>query len=313
MRVSNHLSWRFLLVCAAIAPAVATGETLYLQAFVNGVDQDLIVRVEHSPPDYRVSSGDLAELGFRKESLPADADAWVNLSGLPGVRVSYTALEQRLDLEIPDELLTPQLLGDSGQSEVPPHSDVGLMFNYAFHLQSDKTSLEQAQGRPQAPSVGDHIVGTALPDDEYEKAYEQKNKSVTLSSELRLFSDRGLFINRGYATGDSDALRYVREDSFWTYTALDSMRRYGVGDFIGSSLTWTRALRLGGARVARNFGVRPDLVTYPLPALGGTAIVPTTVDLYVNGARQFSGEARPGPFLIDQALPLTGAGEVAIV
>jgi outer membrane usher protein len=233
---------------------------------------------------------------------------------MEGVIAHYSPLEQRLDLEVPTALLAPQLLGNDPVDETPPSSATGLVFDYALHLQSDRTTLQQAATRQHAPAIRETSALSPLAEDsDYASAYEEKNKTAALSTELRLFSPRGLLVNRGYTTLDSGESSYVREDSFWTYSELDSMRTWVVGDFIGSSLTWTRSLRFGGAQLSRNFGVRPDLVTFALPALGGTALVPTTVDLYVNGNRQFSGDARPGPFLLTDPPPLTGAGNVAIV
>nr|WP_284503570.1 MULTISPECIES: fimbria/pilus outer membrane usher protein [unclassified Caballeronia] len=86
-----------------------------------------------------------------------------------------------------------------------------------------------------------------------------------------------------------------------------------IGDTISSSLSWTRAVRLGGVQVSRDFSLRPDLVTYPVPTLGGSAAVPTAVDLYVNNVRQYSGQAPSGPFVINAVPAVTGAGEATIV
>jgi outer membrane usher protein len=35
--------------------------------------------------------------------------------------------------------------------------------------------------------------------------------------------------------------------------------------------------------VGSNFGTRPDLVTTPLMSAGGDALVPSSVDVFVNG------------------------------
>ena len=303
------LSWMFPLLAAA-----APDEVLYLQAFVNGVDQDVIVRVERSAGDFLLQADDLLVLGLKSEILPAASEGRVALSGLAGVQAIYSPLEQRLDLEIPMALLRPQLLGSVHESDEAPRSDTGLVLDYALHLQSDRTTLAEAEGRSFAPTVLENWTRAPVTrTTEYRGEFEQKTRAASLSTSTRLFSPAGLFINRGYTTWDSGESEYIREDSFWTYSELDSLRTWTVGDFIGSSLTWTRALRLGGAQLTRNFGVRPDLVTFALPQLGGTAVVPTTVDLYVNGTRRFSGDALPGPFLLTDPPPLTGAGEVAVV
>ena len=71
-------------------------------------------------------------------------------------------------------------------------------------------------------------------------------------------------------------------------------------------------MRLGGFQLATDFTLRPDLVTFPLPQLSGSTLVPTTVDVLVNGVRQLSQPVTPGPFEIRSLPIVTGAGEVDI-
>ncbi len=66
-------------------------------------------------------------------------------------------------------------------------------------------------------------------------------------------------------------------------------------------------------RFARNFGIRPDLVTTPLLTASGSAVVPSAVDVFVNNQRVYSQQVQPGPFTIDQLPAVTGAGDVNIV
>lgn len=72
-------------------------------------------------------------------------------------------------------------------------------------------------------------------------------------------------------------------------------------------------MRLGGAQLARDFSLRPDMVTYPLPQFSGAAAVPTTVDLFINGNRSASTQVRPGPFTVSNLPFINGAGEATII
>ena len=72
-----------------------------------------------------------------------------------------------------------------------------------------------------------------------------------------------------------------------TFTPTPStMRRYRAGDFISGFLSWTRPVRLGGAQINSDFSMRPDLITFPVPAVAGSVAVPSTVDVLVNGSRK---------------------------
>ena len=134
-----------------------------------------------------------------------------------------------------------------------------------------------------------------------------------LYSEQRFFYPGGIVDNTGTAYWYTSQHRYVRLDTSWSHSNPDSMVTTRIGDTISSSLTWTRPVRLGGAQVSRDFALRPDLITYPVPTLAGSAAVPSAVDLYVNNVRQFSGTAPSGPFVINATPAVTGAGEAVIV
>ncbi|HKE95907.1 MAG TPA: fimbria/pilus outer membrane usher protein, partial [Povalibacter sp.] len=297
-------------------PGEATQE-LFLQVFLNGIDQEVIFRVERRGDTFYVAADDLSAVGLKIDNLPLDAHRDVALNAIAGVKYNYDEQQQRLDLTVPDPLRHPQLLGFGAPAATAAHSDLGVVLDYAMHVQSKQVSLAQrldAGQRRYAPLIETDYSGLPLlAQDDISRAYQQRNQTGALDADMRVFSPIGLFVNSGYATFESGNSDYIRNDSYWTYSSVDSLRTWTVGDFISSSLPWTRAMRMGGARVARNFDVRPDLVTFPLPLLGGSAVVPTTVDLYVNGVRQFSGQAQPGPFVITDPPALTGSGLVSIV
>jgi len=49
-------------------------------------------------------------------------------------------------------------------------------------------------------------------------------------------------------------------------------------------------VRLGGAQIATDFSLRPDLVTFPVPIVAGSVAVPSNVDVLVNNVRVLSLE-----------------------
>src|SRR5690606_25233946 len=64
--------------------------------------------------------------------------------------------------------------------------------------------------------------------------------------------------------------------------------------------------RFGGLQIGTDFGLQPYIVTTPLTQFFGEAALPSTVELYVDGLKQTTGEVPPGPFQI--ATPAGGAG-----
>ncbi len=298
------------------APEPANG-AYYHAASINGLDKQLIVQMDRIDGDFHISADELHELGVLTTGLSFDDNQRIALSAIPDLRYTYHADSQRIDFSLPADRLQAEVIGYRNPPPPTPVSGTGLELNYAANLQSTRVSYaqrNQAQ-RLLAPALGAGYYGSTPPLSESEAtaAYNALNRTLDVGTQLTFFSPLGHIVNSGYTTVDSGQVRYLRQDTYWSYASTDSLLTYTAGDQVSSSLSWSRSVRLGGFSVAHNFSVRPDLVTFPVPALGGSAVVPTTVDLYINGLRQFSGEANGGPFLVSTPPALTGAGQASLV
>ncbi len=131
--------------------------------------------------------------------------------------------------------------------------------------------------------------------------------------EARSFSPYGTLSQTGIVgtttTRDATALRL---ETTFSYSDPESLISYRAGDSITGSLNWTRAIRFGGIQAQRNFAVRSDLVTAPLPSFSGSAAVPSTLDVYLNNSKTYTQEVPPGPFQVNN-LPLISGGEARLV
>jgi outer membrane usher protein len=133
------------------------------------------------------------------------------------------------------------------------------------------------------------------------------------SLEARAFSPYGTLTQTGIlgttTTRDMTALRL---ETTFSYSDPDSIITYRAGDSISGSLAWTRSVRFGGVQAQRNFGLRSDLVTAPLPSFSGSAAVPSTLDVYLNNSKSYTQEVPPGPFEVTN-IPLISGGEARLV
>jgi outer membrane usher protein len=133
------------------------------------------------------------------------------------------------------------------------------------------------------------------------------------SLDARMFSPYGTLAQTGIlgttTTRDMTALRL--ETSF-SFSDPESMISYRGGDSISGGLGWTRPIRFGGVQAQRNFSMRSDLVTAPLPSFSGSAAVPSTLDVYLNNSKTYTQEVPPGPFQVNN-LPLISGGEARLV
>ncbi|MDN3919700.1 fimbria/pilus outer membrane usher protein [Roseateles violae] len=107
--------------------------------------------------------------------------------------------------------------------------------------------------------------------------------------------------------------RLIRLESAWRYDLPSKLRTVTLGDAITTPGAWGRSIRFGGLQIGSNFSLQPNLLTYPLPAVPGTAVVPSTVDVFVNGSRVGSQPVDPGPFSITGMPVVTGSGEVQLI
>ena len=105
----------------------------------------------------------------------------------------------------------------------------------------------------------------------------------------------------------------VRLDSTWTHDLPARLETLRVGDSISGAGAWGQAARFGGIKFGTNFATQPTLVTTPLLSAQGEAILPSTVDVFVNGQRVASKDVAPGPFTIDRVPAINGAGQMQVV
>ncbi len=131
--------------------------------------------------------------------------------------------------------------------------------------------------------------------------------------ELGVFAGRGVLTNSAVARAGDGQDALIRLDTTYTLNYPEQLETFSVGDAISDPGTWGDAVRYAGVRWSRNFALRPDLLTTPLLSTGGTAVVPSTVDVFVNNQLATSTALPAGPFVIDRLPTVSGEGDVNVV
>ncbi len=263
--------------------AAGIGMDLYLEVVLNQQPTSKLAHFSQRNGKLWASAATLRDLGF---VLPAGTPDPVQIDSLPGVVVDYDAASQKVSISAPLKLL-----------------------NYKTTvLNTSKNSVPQATTSP----------GLLLNYDVYGTQDEHGNGGLNAYTELRAFGSAGVLSNtmltQGYRTSDAGWQgQSVRLDTSYRHSWPGSMLSLTVGDTLTSSLSWTRATRIAGVQVARNFALQPYRVTTPVPAFFGQATVPSEVDLYVNGIKQYSGKVAPGPFQLNTAPIISGSGNAQVV
>lgn len=267
-----------------LPPPMATmpDSTLYLELVVNDRNFGDAVPVIYRGGHYYLSPAQLKTIG-----LPSSTE--VAVDKMDKVAVKYDGENQRLLIDVPSEWLPKQQINSAATDDFNlAQSSLGFLLNYDFYV-------SQNSGNPQSGNA-------------------------SAWSEQRIFDRFGLISNTGvYRTnfsgnnGDTDNNGYIRFDTQWQRNDEKNLLRYTAGDLITGALPWSSAVRLGGVQIARNFAIRPDLITYPMPQFAGQAAVPSTVELYIDNFRTQSANINPGPFVIDNAPRINGAGQATII
>ena len=149
----------------------------------------------------------------------------------------------------------------------------------------------------------------------YDILYEQIDETNAASGlfEIGLFGF-GMSANfTQFARSNDDDDEFIRLDSVLVKDFVETHTTLRLGDSITRSGAWSRAGRFAGIQYGSNFAIRPDLVTFPTPAIGGSATLPSSVEIFVNETRRFAEDVPAGPFTIENLPVITGSGEVTAV
>lgn len=260
------------------------GVPLQLEVFINGDPTNLVASfVQRSDGSIAVAPAELREIGL---ATPPDA-AVVVLDQMPGIAYSYDEAAQAIHFTVKSEARATNVY-DLRQEKASPEvrTDTGAVLNYSLFGNTDDFM----------DAAGFAFAGASL------------------SLDGRIFSPLGTFSQSAmlnYRTAGDVA--FLRGDSSYGYSHPGTMLSFTAGDFISGGLPWTRPVRLGGLQLQRNFSLRPDLVTIPLPTFSGTAAVPSTAEIYVNNVRRHTQDVEPGPYEIRNFPVINGFGEAVMV
>jgi len=262
--------------------ADANNIDLYLDVTLNGTRKGLM------PFSYRdgqlwASKENLRQLGF---VLPDNAPDPIRLKSLTGLQANYDVSNQAVILVAPLSLLklSTTVLSNASNNRPTPTVSPGLLLNYNLY-----------------GTYGTH-----------------GSSNLSAFAELRAFDRFGVFsttalMQHTVSENGSIQNQSVRLDTSWSQSFPGDLLTLRIGDTLTDALTWTRSTRIGGIQFGTDFALQPYLVTAPLPSFIGSATLPSNVELYVNGLRQYSGQIPTGPFQLSTIPNISGAGTAQVV
>jgi len=272
---------------------------IYLDVTVNGeMRKDMYPFQQLPNGSLIIRADDLRALGLLPQKPATDKQGWVDLDRL--VNVTYLIRDGDIvDFVTTDEAaLAPfmaSLSGRMGAGNLTPldeesraRSDLTGIVNYSFYADTGGNDFGRIKNL-------NGISGTL------EGRISGKFGSFTTSQLLR------------YRPEGRDKFDTIRLESYWNYSDEERMLTYRAGDVITRSLPWSRSTRLGGFQLRRNFSLREDLITTPMPSITGSAALPSTVDVYINNALLATRDVPVGPYSLTNMPIISGANEARIV
>jgi outer membrane usher protein len=289
-RDAGTLTRRPAAVCAGLLFALAApsqaqpkAETLLLDIRVNDKPLAGIARVE------RLADGRLAlpaELWTQARLKPAGQPVTLSdgthghvLEAAPGIVYRLDRSRLALDITAPAAAFDSTLLSLRNALHAPTPPPLGAYLNYDLTA----TRAERSSTRHGAFLEG---VG---------------------------FGRWGALVASSVVRADERTHSTIRLDTYWRTDLPGRMETLVVGDTIGTGGAWSRPVRYGGVRYARDFNLAPGFVTYPTPSISGSAALPSTVDVLINNRRSAQSNVQPGPFELTHVPIVTGAGQMQLV
>lgn len=282
-----------LLLASPAAPRVAhaaaatteTGDTLREEVLEIQLNEqssgDMLVVLRDAAGSFWIEDSDFGRLRLPVPRTPArdfEGRHLHALNDIAGAQLRLDAARQQLVVRLPASAFLPERFTAPARTVgTPDPSATGAFLNYQLSGQR----------------IGAQNTGGAY-------------------AELGLFGRPGVLTSSQVVRYTDERTDQVRLDTTFTRDFPDNLQTLNLGDAVSDPGSWGNAVRFAGIRFARNFAIRPDLVTTPLLTASGVAVVPSSVDVFVNNQRVLTQQVQPGPFTIDNLPSVTGAGNVRV-
>ncbi len=259
---------------------------LFLNISINSnASEDLFSVKQSKDEKLYIRSGDLKTLRIKIDEHIPDSQ-WVCINELKGIQFKYLENEQSLNLQVPASMLSDYSVDLTGQST---------------------TNTNLLKMKPLNAAILNYSMYHTITNDE--SIFSGSAEGI-FNSALGNFSSGVLY--NGSNENSYSHEKWVRLESKWQYVDPEKVRIYTLGDFISNSSDWGSSVRLAGLQWSSAYTQRGDIVTSALPQFSGSAALPSTLDLYVNQQKIYSGLVPSGPFDVKQ-LPFISGNEVTLV
>lgn len=212
-----------------------------------------------------------------------DGQVWYPLNSLAGSKFEQNMAEQSIAIELAPEAFLSNAIGETTRKTLTPTlPNWGAYSN--FELFTGQSTITQQV-----------IAGM----------------NTNVFGPIGNFSSS--FIGQSLRTPNTQSTRLIPQETRWSRDWPEAMLNAQVGDSQVKSSLWGRAAHFGGVHIGSNFATQPEFAATAMPLLAGSAALPSTVELYVDGQLRKTFDVPIGPFQLNEFPELAGQGEVKII
>lgn len=274
----------YCILCASSAHAEVSAmpdDLFPTSIWINGVDRrsEVLLLVENKI--FYVECGDLEKLQIKMEGIKRHPikNAFCLVSD-QDMQAEFDTGLQALKLNLPSKYFYG--VEADGLITQPMKANFGAFLNYEMHY--DKTS---------------------------------ENRNFGTLPELGIFKDNWILRNnavyRNNKGHDYEEENFVRLNSSFELDFAKSATKLIIGDTTSAYSALIHGVRFGGLSFGTDYTSRPDFVYWNIPSLKGSAVLPSTVDLYIDGVNIYQKKISPGDYNLQTGANIESAGTAQMV
>jgi outer membrane usher protein len=269
------------------APQAASAETpVWLEVEINAQHLGTALLLRDSTGRICVTREDLERWRLRVPHIQPLLDqgaAFYPLDVFPGLTYAIDDAAQSISIRAPAEMFMETTIGAAHtRVAMPVRSSPGAFFNY-------DVVLARFAGAGSVDSTANGLF------------------------EVGAFSRWGTATTSVVGSDSPWDSTLVRLDTTLTQDRPEALASLRIGDSISGVSSWGGGMHFGGVQWSTDFTTQPGFVTTPLAGVHGEAVLPSTLDLYINNALNLETNVLPGPFTINNLPLISGQGEARLV
>lgn len=126
------------------------------------------------------------------------------------------------------------------------------------------------------------------------------------------FNSNHIF-RKNYLQDEQNFQSHTRLNTSLTFEFPKKFTTLQLGDNVSMPTGITQSYYFGGFRWVTNYTSRPDFVYWNTPSFQGSALVPSTVDLIINGNKAYNTKINPGEFNLNNHINFRGLGQAEMI